>query len=241
MPLLTVTMMLFPIIFDYTRGAFKILFFTIHFIFRKRNGLDDIVMSNKKITILIPAHNEQLGIRKSIESALATNYKNKEIIVIDDCSTDNTWRIANSFAEKGLIKLIRRDPFMSENKASSKSFALNHGMNYATGDYVLCMDGDTILDVDALKNTSQYFKDDEFVAFSGNVKILNGDGDVENLLTKFQKYEYMIAIELGRRFTSMFQVLLVISGAFGIFKKDLIRDVHTFDRDTLTEDFDSDS
>ena len=48
----------------------------------------------------------------------------------------------------------------------------------------------------------------------------------------------MIAIELGRRFTSMFQVLLVISGAFGIFKKEIIKDVHTFDKDTLTEDFD---
>ena len=76
------------------------------------------------------------------------------------------------------------------------------------------------------------------MAFSGNVKILTGDGGVENLLTKFQKYEYMIAIELGRRFTSIFQVLLVISGAFGIFKKDIIKDVHHFDINTLTEDFD---
>ena len=73
---------------------------------------------------------------------------------------------------------------------------------------------------------------------SGNVRILSGDDGVDNLLTKLQTYEYMIAIELGRRFTSFFQVLLVISGAFGIFKKSSFMDVHTFDRDTLTEDFD---
>ena len=59
---------------------------------------------NPKITILIPAHNEEYGIQKSIETALATDYPNKEIIVIDDGSKDNTFHIANSFAERGLIK-----------------------------------------------------------------------------------------------------------------------------------------
>jgi cellulose synthase/poly-beta-1,6-N-acetylglucosamine synthase-like glycosyltransferase/DNA-binding beta-propeller fold protein YncE len=236
-PLITIIVMIFPVFFDYTRGAFKIIFFTFHFFARKRKTLRAAIMSNKKITILIPAHNEEMGIRESIESALATNYPNKEIIVIDDGSKDNTWLIANSFAEKGLIKLIHRDA-PSPPAKSSKASALNHGINYATGDYVLCMDGDTKLDRESLSNTAQYFGDDKIVAFSGNVKILAGDGGVENLLTKFQKYEYMIAIELGRRFTSIFQILLVISGAFGIFKKDLIQDVHTFDKDTLTEDFD---
>jgi cellulose synthase/poly-beta-1,6-N-acetylglucosamine synthase-like glycosyltransferase len=229
--------MIFPVFFDYTRGAFKILFFTVHFVVRKRKNLQTSILSNKKITILIPAHNEEIGIRESIESALATNYANKEIIVIDDGSTDNTYTIAKTYHDEGRIKLIHRDPPLGPIK-SSKAAALNHGMNYATGDYILCMDGDTKLDVNALKNAAQYFDDETTVAFSGNVKILAGDGGVDNFITKLQKYEYMIAIELGRRFTSMFQVLLVISGAFGIFKKEILKDVHTFDKDTLTEDFD---
>ncbi len=236
-PMVSIIIMIFPIFFDYTRGAFKIIFFSIYFIFGNKKKLHDVLMSNKKITIMIPAHDEEVGIKESIESALATDYPNKEIIVIDDGSTDNTWIIANSFAEKGLIKLIHRDAPMPPAK-SSKASALNHGINYATGDYVLCMDGDTLLDKDALKNSSKYFDDEQFVAFSGNVKIKAGDGGVDNLLTRLQKYEYMVAIELGRRFTSVFQILFVISGAFGIFKKDLIKDVHTFDKDTLTEDFD---
>ena len=189
-------------------------------------------MFNKKISILIPAYNEELGIRESIRSALETQYPNKEIIVIDDGSKDNTWQIANSFAERGLIKLIHRDT-----SSGSKATALNHGLAYATGDYVLCMDGDTILDKSALANAAPYF-DDDTTAFSGNVKILAGDGGITNLLTKLQEYEYMIAIELGRRFTSVFQVLLVISGAFGIFKREKIKGVHSFDKDTFTEDFD---
>ena len=236
-PLISILAMVFPIVFDYVRGGFKIIFFAFYFFAEKRKTLRAAIMSNKKISILIPAHNEELGIRESIESALATNYRNKEVIVIDDGSTDHTWLIANSFAEKGLIKLIHRDA-PSPPAKSSKASALNHGINYATGDYVLCMDGDTKLDPESLNNASTHFDDDEVVALSGNVKILTGDGGVDSLVTKFQKYEYMIAIELGRRFTSVFQVLLVISGAFGIFKRDLIKNVHTFDKDTLTEDFD---
>ncbi|MGH1569208.1 MAG: glycosyltransferase, partial [Nitrosopumilus sp.] len=236
-PILTVIMIIFPFVFDYTRTIFKILFFAIYFLSGKMKSKTpsprSLIVSGKKISILIPAHNEEIGIRKSIESALATEYPNKEIIVIDDNSKDNTWNIANSFAEQGQIKLVSRPP-----APSSKASALNHGMNFATGDYVLCMDGDTELDKDALKNAVPYFENKDTVAFSGNVKILNGDGGVDNLLTKLQTYEYMIAIELGRRFTSALQILLVVSGAFGIFKKDLIKEIHAFDKDTLTEDFD---
>ena len=237
-PLISLVVIIFPLFFDYTRAVFKISFFAIYFVVDKLRSKSPSknfypIISGKKISILIPAHNEEAGIKESIESSLATDYPNKEIIVIDDGSKDNTWNIANSYAEKGLIKLIHRDP-----SQSSKAAALNHGMNFATGDYVLCMDGDTKLDKDALKNAAQYFDDEKTVAFSGNVKIQAGDGGVDNLLTKLQTYEYMIAIELGRRFTSIFNILLVISGAFGIFKKDLIKDLHTFDKDTLTEDFD---
>ncbi len=232
-PIIAVVIMIFPLLFDYIRSAFKIIFFAIHILTTKSKNKQSYLLFKPKITILIPAHNEEYGIKKSIETALATNYPNKEVIVIDDGSKDNTYLIANSFAEKGLIKLIHR-----ETASGSKATALNYGMNYATGDYVLCMDGDTLLDKDALKNAAKHFANEDVVGISGNVRILSGDDGVENLLTKLQTYEYMVAIELGRRFTSFFHILLVISGAFGIFKKSVIDDVHTFDNDTLTEDFD---
>ena len=110
-PMISIVVMIFPVFFDYTRGFFKIIFFIIHFIVRHRKEiLQTQIMSNKKITILIPAHNEELGIRESIESAIATNYPNKEIIVIDDGSTDSTYAIAQKYHNTGQIKLIHRDP-----------------------------------------------------------------------------------------------------------------------------------
>ena len=223
--------MLFPIIFDYVRSLFKLIFFPVYWL-QGRSKPVMVNSKNEKITILIPAHNEAYGIREAIESAIATDYPNKEIIVIDDGSKDDTYLIAHRFAEKGLIKLIHRDT-----ASGSKATALNYGANYATGEYIICMDGDTKLDKDALKNAVNHF-DDDVVALSGNVKIIGGDDGVVNTVTKLQSYEYMVAIELGRRFTSFFQILLVISGAFGVFKKNFFRGVRTFDKDTLTEDFD---
>jgi cellulose synthase/poly-beta-1,6-N-acetylglucosamine synthase-like glycosyltransferase/DNA-binding beta-propeller fold protein YncE len=225
--------LIFPIVFDYVRSIFKLLFFPILWLSKKSENKERDRNFDKKVTILIPAHNEAFGIHESIESALATDYVNKEIIVIDDGSTDDTYLIAYKFAEKGLIKLIHRDT-----ASGSKATALNYGANYATGDYIVCMDGDTRLDKNALKNSIPHFDDDGVIALSGNVKIVSGDNGVNNTVTNLQKYEYMVAIELGRRFTSFFGILLVISGAFGIFRKNLFRGVRTFDNDTFTEDFD---
>ena len=225
--------MIFPIIFDYVRSIFKLLFFpflAMAQMFKKSKRLS---IKNDKITILIPAHNEESGIKEAIESALATDYPNKEIIVIDDGSNDDTYLIAHKFDEQGLIKLIHRDT-----ASGSKATALNYGANYATGEYIICMDGDTKLDKNSLKNAIKHFDDEKVVALSGNVKIISGDDGITNTVTRLQSYEYMVAIELGRRFTSFFQILLVISGAFGVFKKNFFRGVGAFDKYTLTEDFD---
>ena len=94
------------------------------------------------------------------------------------------------------------------------------------------------MDKDAILNAIQKFDDAEVSAISGNVKIKSGDGGVVNTLTNLQKYEYLIAIELGRSFTSLLNVLLVISGAFGIFRKQYFDGLSQFHIDTITEDFD---
>ena len=222
-----------PLTFDYVRTVFKTIFLSLH-LSRKNKGKPlPPISTTKKITIMIPAHNEESGIKASIEAAIKTKYKNKEIIVIDDKSTDNTYAIAKEFSDKGLIKLLHR-----KQASGSKASALNYGFAYATGDLILCMDGDTLLDESSLQNAVNYFDDKEVKAVSGNVKILSGDDGVTNTLTKSQAYEYLIAIELGRSFTSILNILLVISGAFGIFRREIFSGTGKFDKDTITEDFD---
>ena len=230
---LVILFIFLPLTFDYVRTVFKTIFLSLH-LSRKGNGKSlPPLTTNKKITIMIPAHNEESGIKASIEAAIRTKYKNKEIIVIDDKSNDNTYAIAKEFSDKGLIKLLHR-----KQASGSKASALNYGFAYATGDLILCMDGDTLLDEASLNNAIHYFDDKEVKAVSGNVKILSGDDGVVNTLTKSQAYEYLIAIELGRSFTSILNILLVISGAFGIFRREIFSGTGKFDKDTITEDFD---
>ncbi len=76
------------------------------------------------------------------------------------------------------------------------------------------------------------------VAGAGNVRVISGDNDVTNLLTKCQSYEYLIAFELGRRLRLMLNILVVIPGTFSVMTKDLGKKIGLYDKDTITEDFD---
>lgn len=186
-----------------------------------------------KISVLVPAHNEAAAIKKTIASLLENPYPNKEIIIIDDHSTDGTYEQALPYHQKGLIKLVRR----TEGKGS-KSAAINYGAVFATGDYLMIMDGDTLIERGSLGEIARHLTVPDVMAVSGNVRILSGDGGVQNLLTRLQAYEYLIAFEIGRRFNSLLKMLIIIPGAFGVFPRAVGRKIGLYDRDTIGEDFD---
>ncbi|MDH5568313.1 MAG: glycosyltransferase family 2 protein [Nitrosopumilus sp.] len=236
-PLILILILIFPLTLDYFILISKII---VTFASRLRPKPPYDSLYNPKITIMIPAHNEEKGIENAINSILGAEYNNKEIIVIDDGSTDNTYQIAKKYSDQNLLKLIHH------NQASgSKAAALNYGSAYATGDLILCMDGDTVIEPQALHRIVGHFKDDSVVAVAGNVRIAGGDPGsdnlpVHNLLTKLQSYEYIVAMELGRRFSTLgfTTIVAIISGAFGVFRKNVFESVGKYDKDTITEDFD---
>jgi cellulose synthase/poly-beta-1,6-N-acetylglucosamine synthase-like glycosyltransferase len=186
-----------------------------------------------RISLIIPAHNEENVITRAIESALNADYPNKEVIVVDDGSTDNTYILAGFFASSGQIKLLHRDY-----SSGTKSGALNYGILFATGEYIFTVDADTLIAPDALNRLVDCLSDSEVCAASGNVRILSGDRGKRSLLVRLQEYEYFLAFELGRRFNSALGTMLIISGAFGGFRRSELSDLGQYDRDTITEDFD---
>ena len=98
------------VLVDLLRNIGKPIALSIHNIFRRIHPLPfrDVDNAQIKITILIPAHNEGASIKNTIESLLDNTYPNKEIIVIDDHSTDNTFDQAHPYYKRGQIKLIKR-------------------------------------------------------------------------------------------------------------------------------------
>jgi hypothetical protein len=107
---LTFLLTFWPVILiDFVRSVVKSCFLLAHALYRKLRPVEYDPGYMPKISLIIPAHNEEAIIERAIESALETNYPNKEIIVVDDGSTDRTYQIALPYSKNGRIKLGHRD------------------------------------------------------------------------------------------------------------------------------------
>lgn len=184
------------------------------------------------ITVIIPACNEEGTIAKALDSLVEADYPKKEIIVVDDGSIDGTCTVAGSYSKKFgkevLFSVVRKP----EN--GGKSSAINHGLLFAKGEYVVIMDADSIAGRDSLKMIVKYFQNPSVAGVGGNIKVLNR----RNLLTKCQALEYLVGINLWRRAFDIFGVVMVVPGALGAFNKRILQQAGNYDKDTLTEDFD---
>ncbi|MEM2570255.1 MAG: glycosyltransferase [Thermoproteota archaeon] len=213
---------LISLLFDYSRMLTKALVLPIVERFRKIPAIRE----SPQISVIIPAHNEEKTIAACIESVLENRYPWKQIIVVDDGSTDNTCKIASSYGNK--ITLLRRS------KSSMKAYALNYGLQAASGDIVVTVDADTIIAWDFLSVVAAYFNDSRIIAASGNLRVSNNGS---NLLTKLQSLEYVIAFDIGRRLQSFFNTLLIIPGAVGVMRKSVLESLGGYDP-FIGEDFD---
>ncbi|MEM1948630.1 MAG: glycosyltransferase [Candidatus Caldarchaeum sp.] len=178
------------------------------------------------VSVIIPAYNEEKSIGPCIEAVLEAEYPNKEIIVVDDGSTDSTYEVASRYAKRGVMVLRKAN--------GGKASALNHGMLFASGDVIVSVDADSIITRDTFKNLLAPFKDPKVVGVAGNVRVVNP----VNWLTKNQALEYITQLNIVRRATSYFGVVQVMPGPLSAFRKKEAFTLGRYDRMTLTEDFD---
>jgi chlorobactene glucosyltransferase len=101
--------------------------------------------SGRKVSVLIPARNEEANIARCLESLVNQSYDNYEIIVLDDQSTDKTWEIISEFTGRypGLVRAVRGKP-LPERGWKGKPHAMQQLSEQASGDYYLCTDADTV-------------------------------------------------------------------------------------------------
>jgi cellulose synthase/poly-beta-1,6-N-acetylglucosamine synthase-like glycosyltransferase len=179
-----------------------------------------------KMSILVPAYNEEKVIRTTIESLLATDYPDKEIIAIDDGSKDGTFAIMSEYKDK--IKVLHKEN-------GGKASALNMGMLYSTGSIIVILDADTIIGYSALKQIAKSFTSENVAAVAGNIKIRNRI----NTLTWCQALEYLSGIQIMRRGLDYFGAITIVPGALGAFKKSKLEEAGAYHKETLVEDFDA--
>ena len=181
-----------------------------------------------KVSIIVPAYNEEVNAVKTVQNLLQQDYPDYEIIFVDDGSNDKTWsNVATTFYDNDNVKVFTKPN-------GGKASALNFGIEHAAGDYVVCIDADTQLMTDAVKQLLQYFNNEKVAAVAGNVKV----GNEKNILTKWQSIEYTTAQNFDRLAFDYINCITVVPGAIGAFKKSSVIDAGGFTTDTLAEDCD---
>ena len=218
------------------------------------------------VSILVPAHNEEVTIEATVRSLLSLDYKLYEIVVVDDGSTDGTTQVLReAFHMWPIDRPIQRQiPCQPETevyesrewkvpitlvrkKNGGKADALNMGINVSHYPYFLCIDADSVLQYDSLeKIVRPVLEDPTVVAVGGAVRPCNG-AEIENgrvvryrmprsLLACMQVLEYDRSFLASRILFDRFNGNMIISGAFGLFLKSAVIAAGGYDSTTMGED-----
>ncbi|MCD8481911.1 MAG: glycosyltransferase family 2 protein [Verrucomicrobia bacterium] len=183
------------------------------------------------VSIMVPAHNEGVGIEASIQSLLELDYPFLDIVVINDGSKDDTLERALKWAgtyRNAQVRVV--DTGVNVGKAA----ALNIGISQSDSEIIVTMDADSRLEPQSIIRGVAHFIDPEVVAVAGNVKVVNR----ENLLSKLQALEYILGLNLVRRSQGFFQCVNIIPGPMGFFRRKVLEEVGGYESDTFAEDCD---
>lgn len=180
------------------------------------------------VSVIVPAYNEEVNAIRTVNSLLAQDYPNLEIVFVDDGSKDETFLIVSEFFKDN--SSVHTYTKLNGGKAS----ALNFGIQKSNAAYVVCIDADTQLKSDAITLLMKKFDNENVGAVAGNVKV----GNEVNMITRWQSIEYITSQNFDRRAFDLLNCITVVPGAIGAFSKDAILVAGGFTIDTLAEDCD---
>lgn len=180
------------------------------------------------ISVLIPCFNEEKVIVASVARILESEWKNLEVVVLDDGSKDRTSElVAEAYANEPRVRLMT-----FEN--GGKARALNRGLAEIKGEIVVALDADTLFPPNTLPRLARWFADPRIGAVAGNAIV----GNRLNLITRWQALEYVTAQNLERRALAALGAVTVVPGAVGAWRRSVLMELGGYPADTLAEDQD---
>jgi poly-beta-1,6-N-acetyl-D-glucosamine synthase len=182
----------------------------------------------RPLSIVIPCFNEEGSIAKTILAHLNSDYKGlKKIIVVDDCSTDNSASIIKELAKKHKRVMYVKTPKNAGNAAGAK----NYGSKFVKTKLIGFSDADSIPQKSATSKMVGFFNDSRVGAVTSRVLVLGK----KNFLTKSQALEYKI-IAFTRKLLGFLDSIYVTNGPLSIYRKKAFDQVKGFDPKNMTED-----
>ena len=218
------------------------------------------------VSVIAPAFNEELSIAQSVRALLALEYPEHEVIVVNDGSKDDTLatliaefgmqpvrREQLAVLQKTAILGTYASPrypnlLVVDKENGRKADAANAGIGFARMPLICVIDADSIIERDGLMRAAEPFMMDngELVAVGGAIRIANGCdvvggtlariGIPRGFIPRFQVVEYLRAFLMARVANAGLGMLLLISGAFGLFRRSAVIEVGGYRHDTVGED-----
>lgn len=184
-----------------------------------------------KVSVIVPAWNEEVGILGTIGSLLKSDYRNMEIVVINDGSTDGSDKLIRSFLKKRPedSRDIKIKYEYKEN--GGKGSALNRAIELSSGEIIVSIDADCIVESRAIGELVEEFKNPKVMAAVGNVKI----GNRTSTVGVIQHLEYLFSFYF-KRAESLMGAIYIIGGAAGAFRKEVFEKLGKYSETNITED-----
>jgi len=182
------------------------------------------------VSIIVPVKNEEKVVGRLLEALVNLNYPSgrKEIIVVNDESSDNTGQICTQYASRyPEIKVFNRS------ESSTKASALNYGLRHSKGEIVATFDADSVPEPDALLRAIRYFKGPAVAAVQGRICSINAD---ENMLTKFLSYEGALQYETYLWGKDRLNLFVGLGGTCQFIRRDVLEKFGGWNEKNLSED-----
>lgn len=182
-------------------------------------------------SIVVPVKNEGRVVGRLLNALSNLDYPadKKEIIIVEDGSTDESLRVCQKYAEdSGLNVKVLQKP-----SSDGKPSALNYGIAHASGEIVGIFDADNVPARDALLNVCGYFEDPAVAAVQGRTSSIN---DGENMLTRFVSHEETVECEVYLRGKDVLNLFVHLKGSCQFIRRDVLQKLGGFDENALSED-----
>jgi cellulose synthase/poly-beta-1,6-N-acetylglucosamine synthase-like glycosyltransferase len=188
-----------------------------------------------RVSVIVPAWNEEVGLVKTVKTILANTYPDLEVVVINDGSTDRSDELMRAFiADYERSNTERKADIIYKYKQNEgKGKALNDGIRLSTGEIIISIDADCVLLPDTVENFVRHFENERVMAAVGNVKI----GNQKSLLETLQYLEFLFSFYF-KKADSLFNTIYIIGGAAGAFRKSIFDKVGMYSSENITEDID---
>lgn len=193
--------------------------------------------SQPRISVLVPAWNEEVGIAATVRAILDSRYTDFEVVVINDGSTDRTDEVMRALVAEHQASGHPARLVYERKPNGGKASAMNRALELASGELVITTDADSVMAPDALTHFARQFEDPTVMSVSGNVKIGNAVG----IIGLVQQLEYMYGFWF-KKADALMGSMYIVGGAAAAYRRRVFdtlprtKDRTVFDERNITED-----